>query len=289
MKKTGILTAICLCILFPACKAGNRPDAVPKTRIVSLAPSLTEIVFAVGAGDRLVGRTSACDYPASVTNVPVVGGFGMPSIEKLISINPSVVLEVDMDDKSLSKKFQDMGVKMEHVRCDRIADIPSAIRQIGGIAGESANAETIASTIEQKIQQYKQQALTITNRPKVFVEIWNDPVMTAGKESFVSELVYLAGGTNIGDQVSTPYYKISEEWVLAQNPDVIICLYMGSNIAASDCVKQRAGWNSLNAVINDRIYDRIQNDVVLRPGPRVLAGIEQLEKAIKGSETLKSK
>jgi iron complex transport system substrate-binding protein len=121
-------------------------------------------------------------------------------------------------------------------------------------------------------------------RPTVFVEVWHDPVTTAGKESFVADLIELAGGRNIGNEASTPYYTVSSEWVIARNPDVIIALYMagGTNVPP---VAGRAGWSAVAAVKNGRVYGNLNNDLILRPGPRVMEGAHLLRKCIDPAQT----
>jgi iron complex transport system substrate-binding protein len=117
----------------------------------------------------------------------------------------------------------------------------------------------------------------------VLVVIWNDPLITAGAKSYLSELVGIAGGRNIGDELEKDYYQVSAEWVVARDPEVILCFYMapGGNSPRADILK-RVGWSQVAAVRQARVYDRFNNDVILRPGPRVLAGIEALRKAIAG-------
>ena len=117
-------------------------------------------------------------------------------------------------------------------------------------------------------------------RPLVYIEIWNDPIYTIGKKSFLSELIYLAGGKNVGDESGREYFKASDEWVISKKPDIILCLYMARDTSAVDSVMARAGWNTVPAVRNRRVYDGFENNLVLRPGPRVLEGIKVLKEKI---------
>lgn len=257
-----------------------RPERDAGPRIVSLAPNLTEIVCAVNAGDRLVGRTTACNYPpAVVTNVPAVGGFGAPSLELLLKARPTIILEVDLADKSLADRLRELGIPMERVPCRNLDDIPAAIRRIGEIAG-APRAGPMADKLAAKIAELRQARRSPAAQPAVFVEIWDDPLTTAGKGSFLSELVALAGGRNVGDRVDKDFYVAAPEWVVAQNPDIILGFSGQPRSTALARMQDRPGWAGVNAVRTGRVYAGLNDDVLLRPGPRVLDGIEELRRCI---------
>lgn len=285
MKKRGLagmivngLISICL---YTGC--GRVDDGVRKQgeRVVSLAPSLTEIVYAVGGGNLMVGRTSYCNYPPEAASVTAVGGFGMPSFEKLVALQPTLVLEVDLAESAIAQKIDRLGLRRKRIKCSTLDDVPQAIREVAGLINCSEKGGKLARQISDEILRLRSEAASITNRPKVFVEIWGDPPQTVGKNSFVSDLVNLAGGANIGDEAANPYYQVSSEWVVSRNPDIILCLYMSSAKPVRDAVMNRSGWDGVSAVRAKRVYDGFNNDVMLRPGPRVLEGFEQLRKCIR--------
>lgn len=250
-------------------------------RVVSLAPSLTEIVCAVGAEDLLVGRTTACDYPPQVaTDVPAIGGFGVPSLEMLVSVSPTLVLDVALADESVGRKIENLGLLREQVRCRRLDDIPQAIRHIGRLLGKTKRAQVLAEELETRTAELRKEAAATRERPSVYVEIWHDPMTTAGKRTFLSELIHLAGGHNIGDEVDSEYFQVSPEWVVARNPDIILCFYMARNHGARTLVLTRAGWQQVRAIRNRAVYDGFDNNLILRPGPRVLQGLEALRTTI---------
>jgi len=252
-------------------------------RVVSLAPSLTEIVCAIGGEDLLVGRTTACDYPPHIVDrVPAVGGFGRPSMELLLTASPTLVLDVDLEDESVGQKIQNLGLRRERIACRHLDDIPEAIRTIGALIGRKRQAAALADPIAATILRLRKQGAG-AHRPRVYVEIWHDPMMTAGAGSFVSELVTLAGGYNVGDKAEKDYFKVSSEWIVAADPEVVVCLF-GSDIARPrDLVLQRAGWNGVTAVKRGAVYDDMNHDLILRPGPRVLESIEILRERIGGT------
>jgi iron complex transport system substrate-binding protein len=267
----------------PAPATGDRP------RLVSLAPSLTELVCAIGAADALVGRTSVCNYPAdTLAHVPVVGGFGEPSMERLVAARPTVVVEVDLADETMGRRIDALGLRRERIPCSRLDDVPKAARRLGELTGRRAEAEALAAQIERGVAALRHEAAAVTNRPGVFVEIWHDPVMTVGGGSFLSELVWLAGGSNVAAEVSREYFQVSGEWVVARNPDAVLCLYMGGPDGARAGVGRRPGWSGVAAVARGAVYDGFENDAMLRPGPRVLEGIEAMRRRIRDAADRRS-
>jgi len=258
----------------------NTKKATAKPRIVSLAPSLTEMIFAIGAGDQLVGRTSACDWPAAAARVPVIGSFGRPSLELLASIHPDLVIDVDLADEEIGKKISALGIQRETVSCKSPDDIPAVLKKLGKMTGHTREADSLALSISNGLAAFKQKAQNLKKKKTVYLEIWNDPFWTGGKGSYTSALIAYAGGQNIGDVVRKDYFEISQEWVIKKSPDVIACMYMAKESIAADNVLNRLGWGSITAVKNHQVYDRFDNSLFLRPGPRVLEGIAQLYRKI---------
>ena len=279
---SAALPAVALWLLFVAgCRKPERGIGTPGERVVSLAPSVTEIVCAVGGAGLLVGRTSACDYPPeSVTKVPIIGGFGAPSLERLIAARPTLVLDVDLADDTLATQLQAAGLRRERVRCRGLADIPDALLQVGALLHREQVAGGLAESLRTQIAALRREDTAVTNRPAVYVEIWNDPLTTVGRGTFISDLVHLAGGRNLGDEVEREYFTVSPEWVLARNPDVILCFYMTPDAGARALVLKRSGWQHLGAIRRGAVYDGFDNNVVLRPGPRVLEGIKAIRRAL---------
>ena len=283
----------------------RQPDPAPAgPRIVSLAPNLTEIVCAVGALDALVGRTSACDYPPEIIkSVPVIGGFGAPSMDRLLKTRPTLILDVALEDETVANLMTQLGVRRVRVPCATLDDIPTAVLTIGRLAHFESAAQPLAERIRRKVAERRaaleERKASGQTTPTVFVEIWGDPLMTVGRNSFVSELVALAGGRNLGNEVTNKdYFPVSSEWVIARNPDIILCLYMtkGSGRTTDDRQQTsetgdpkskiwirlagRTGWAQIKAVREGHVYGGFDNNLILRPGPRVLQGIEALQTCI---------
>jgi len=271
--------------LAPGCAKRAPESPAGDVRIVSLAPNITEIVCALGARNKLVGRTSACNFPPDlVGGVPVIGGFGAPSLEMLLAATPTLILEVDLADETLGHKIDNLGVRRERVACGNLDEISEAVAAIGTLIGEEKRGQELVDELAVGIAKARLRARAVTNRPAVLVEVWGDPITTAGRGSFVSELVELAGGRNIGDEVNKPYYQVSPEWVVSRDPEVIVCLYMAHSAPVRETVMRRSGWASVSAVRTGRVHDGLNNDRLLRPGPRVLEGAEELRRRIQEGE-----
>lgn len=283
----------CLCLLLPlvgGCGRSPQP-AVPEdshettapVRVVSLAPNLTEMICAIGAADRLVGRTNVCDYPAdALRGVPVVGGFGAPSLERLVEARPTLVVEVDLADESVARKIRHLGMAHRRVPCRTLADIPVALRTLGALLGCEAAAEAQATAFEADLARLRAALPPAAERPTVYAEIWGDPAMTAGKDSLVGELITLAGGRNLGDAFSRDYVQVSTEWVIKEDPAVILCFYELAGTSPRAAVARRTGWGLMRAVRAGSVHDGFDINLVLKPGPRVLQSVPLLRAAILG-------
>jgi len=242
-------------------------------RVVSLAPSLTEIIYAIGATNELVGRSSACKYPASITNVPIAGDFGIPALEALVLCKPQLVLSVDLAEKNSADAIKRLGIRHESISCRSLDEIAAAIRTVGKLLHHEPAADKLAGDFADRLAVLRKQ-MPVKKR-RVFLEVWNDPLVTAGKRSFLNELLALAGGDNIASDVDRDFYQISPEAVLARDPEVIILLKAGN----SDVAK-RSGWSQLSAVKSNRICRDLDRDLLEVPGPRVLQAVDSLKRCI---------
>ncbi len=268
-------------LALSGCRRAEPPRANPVSgpRIVSLAPNLTEMIFAVGAGSNLVGRTSACDYPAESAAVPVVGGYGDPAFEMLLSLRPDRILYVDLLNKDFPARLKERGLDARLIRCLHLDDIPAALAEVGELAGQAARGRALADSLRAEFDAARA-AVPARGRPRVFVELWDDPLYTVGRGSFVSELVTLAGGTNIGDEVESPYFTASPEWVISRNPEVILCLFMGDSADNTNRVARVPAFASLAAVKDGRLYSGFDLSEMLRPGPRVMNSVAALRRCL---------
>jgi iron complex transport system substrate-binding protein len=248
----------------------------PAPRIVSLAPSLTEILFAIGAGGCVVGRTDVCNYPTEATAVPVVGGFGKPSIEALAAQKPTHIFSVDLEDQSLPLLFTRLGWRSERIPCSRLDDIPNAVLAVGRLSGRTNAAVRLADEIRTGVASRLPAAGRTATPPSVLVIVWWEPLMTVGRPSFIADLVALAGGRIITSDIDRDYFTVSEEWVLRQNPDVILSLGAATPGGTLGRLRGTTGWRALQSVKDGRVYDAFDPDIVCRPGPRILTAADQI-------------
>ncbi len=267
-----------LILLLSGCaRPAPQPDD-SRLRLVSTAPNLTEIVCALGAGDLLAGRTESCDYPPEIVpRVPVTGGFGTPYLEPLLAARPTHVLETVLADPDFARRLGALHIPVVHVPCTRLDEIPGAILQLGGLTGRAAEAQRLAGAIRDGIGAARADNAARGQRPRVLLLFAPDTPITAGRNAFVSELLELAGGDNVAGSLIIDYYHVSLEWVITQDPDILLCLFETRARDPYTLFEPQTGWSALSAVRQRRVYTVADLSTVSRPGPRVLAGLAQLK------------
>jgi iron complex transport system substrate-binding protein len=249
-------------------------------RVVSLSPCLTETIFKLGGGDRLVGRTSACDYPRKVSEIECVGGFGKPSLEKLLSLKPTVVVASALADPAVRTTIERVGVKFVMLSTKSIDDYYATVKTLGDILGRPEAAAKEIERVRKGLAKYaaaNRKAIEKGwNPPRVYLEIWDKPFMTVGRRSFINDLITYAGGRNIAADRDEDYFNCSQEWIIRANPEVVICPAMKTGRIAD--VLGRRGWGGTAAVGNKRVYVDLNDDLIYRLGPRILEGVALLRK-----------
>lgn len=270
-----------IALLLSGCShSATQPDD-SHLRLVSTAPNLTECVFAVGAGDLLVGRTESCDFPpGSVDRIPITGGFATPYVEPLLAARPTHVLETVLADPDIRRRLDALHIPVVHVPCTRLDEIPGAVRQIGTLTHHDAEAQPLAAALRAGIDAARAENRCPTSCPRVLLLFSPDAPITAGRNAFVSELLRLAGGSNLGDESAIDYYHISLEWLLKRDPDIILCLFESSAQEPVTLFQKQTGWSALSAVRNRRVYTVPHLDTVCRPGPRLLEGLADLKRVL---------
>lgn len=267
---------IVLFILF----AGFSVHAEENLRVVSLSPSLTEIVFQLGKGSCLVGRSAVCNYPEKVSQIPVAGNLGSPYLEKLAALKPSVLMVSMFQDPSIRKTVENMGIKVLVVPIDSIDCYYSGVKELGKLLDCEAVAEKEIERVKTGLKKFNGNIRNTVpeKRPLVYLEVWNNPLMTVGGKSFINDFINYAGGKNVAGNEAKDYFTCSEEWVILSNPDIIISPSMGKE-QMKDILK-RSGWTGITAIKNKRVYLALNQDLIYRLGPRVLEGIELINKCI---------
>lgn len=269
-------------LLAAGCKPGREeaPRTADKLRIISTAPALTELVCAVGASDTLAGRTDVCNFPPEVTQrIPVTGKFAMPNIEQVIALKPTHLLECFLVNPSQKASLERFGIKVEHIHCSRMADIAPAIRRIGEITGHQDKAEKLASELEHELAQLRSDAAARNKVPRTLILLDHLTPITCGTNTFISEMVTLAGGNNIATSLKKEYDNISLEWIIEKDPELIICFF-DLKTDPVEFFRSRTGWKNIRAVKEGCIIVPGKTDIICRPGPRVTEGIKELRECI---------
>jgi iron complex transport system substrate-binding protein len=236
-------------------------------RIVSLAPSNTEILFALGLGEKVVGVTDWCDYPPEALEKEKVGSYDTPDIEKIVALNPDLILVAYGTTMDVINNLIGRGLTVFGIKSTDLDDLLNDIRTIGNITGKEAEAAALTSEMESRIKAVTDVTSELEERPSVFYIVWHDPLWTAGSETFIHELIEKGGGVNICQNI-TGYVTISIEEVVARNPEVIIASELSYNWASN-----ATELASTNASQTERIFT-CDDDLVQRPGPRLVEGLE---------------
>jgi iron complex transport system substrate-binding protein len=246
---------------FPA-KAG-------KMRLVTLAPNLAENCFALGQGSNIIASSEYTDFPEQAKKIPTIGAFSNPSLEKLLVLSPDLILVTDGTPLAVVERLRKMGRQVYADDPKSLSGIAGAIRSLSVVLGVPDRGFEVALSMHRSIARVVEMAKKLTGKPAVYVEIWNSPLMSAGKGTFVSDLISIAGGSNIADEANTPWPVLSEEYVISHNPDIIV---VASGLGVGD-VLGRAAFATVNAVKQGHVYDMV-GDYLFRPSPRIIKGLE---------------
>ena len=243
--------------------------AVPARRVVSLIPASTELLFALGAGSAVVGRTSYCDFPAAAKAVPDLGDGIKPNIEAVIASRPDLVILYNSgQNAAVAGRLRELGVAAVRINTDALSSVPRLSRMLGRLTGRPAAADSLAAVFDTALTSATRQ--TGPRRPKVLLLVWEQPPMTIGRGSFLSELVERAGGENLFADVSASSGVVSIEAVAARNPELIFTTVEGPSAFAN-----RPEWQIVPAVREHRFL-HVTGSEFNRPSPRAPQAIRQL-------------
>ena len=278
MKKIFFLIIIVLFVFFETSRDSYSYEG-KKLRIISLTPATTEILFALGLEDEIVGVSSFCDYPKKAQTKEKVGSFSQVNIEKVLFLKPDIIFCTGLEQAPVVKKLKELNLKVYVSDPADITGLFESIRDIGKLTRKEKEADALIGKMKTVLEEINSKVKRIPSkdRPKVFVEIWHDPLMTAAKGSFINELITLAGGINIAQDIMRAYSYFSPEQVIKRNPDVIILTYM-SQEQPLKILKARLGWKEISAVKKNRVFGDIEPDILLRPGPSLIEGLKEIHK-----------
>ncbi|MBI2868611.1 MAG: cobalamin-binding protein [Chloroflexi bacterium] len=258
-----------------------RLDRVPE-RIVSLAPTSTEILFALGLGDKVAGVTDYCDYPPEAKTKPSVGGYSNPSLEKLVAFAPDLVLVDDIHIKTVLPQLESRGITALGIDAESLEQMLEAISLVGSMTGKSKEAASLVQGLQSRIKSVtgKTAGLPVEQRPTVFYPVWPDPLMAGGAGTLHDELVTQAGGRNVAGSLSG-YASISLESVLQANPQVMVASvgHGTGEDAPFQFINNEARLSGTEARKNNRVY-QIDGNLTSRGGPRLVDGLEAMARLL---------
>jgi len=289
MKK--IIIIICLVLIFgqkqfPCAADNNSPEtgtvsSAGTPRYISLAPSTTEILFALGLDDEIVGVSTYCNYPQAAKSKPKVGDFSQPNMETIISLHPDYIFGTGLEQIPVILELKRIFPNIYVADPSTIGELLKTISDIGVITNRTKEAQELLRKMFGDIETVNALVKNIPQdkKVKIFVEIWHEPLMTAGKGSFVDELITMAGGINVAHDVIRPFCNYSSEKVISLDPECIIMTYMDKE-APLKLLESRFGWENISAVKNKRVFNDIDPDILLRPGPRITEGLKEIFKRL---------
>ena len=280
-------------------------EAIPK-RILSLSPSNTEILFAVGAGDNVVGVTDYCNYPAEVEarietdEIIRVGGYWNPSVEVIVSLKPDLILvsvaqctlktnncktncsrRCELTTKA-ANKLKSLGLNVLTISPHSIDDVLNNILSIGAATGNSPEANNLVENLRQRIDKVVIKSKGMAHKPKVYFEVWNNPYISVNSRTWIGNIISLAGGINVFGKAVSEWPIFQSEDVIQRNPDIMVFPVIAGVArfwGSFESVKNRVGWENINAVRTGSLYE-VSRDCISRPGPRLVESLEMLAEMI---------
>jgi iron complex transport system substrate-binding protein len=248
----------------------------PAAKVVSVAPANTEIAFALGAGGKLVGVTTLCDYPAEAKQIAKIGDFSNPSLEKIIALEPDLVLVTSGEQDRFRAKLADLGVATYMVDPTDLDELYTDLENVGDLMGVRDSADTVVGDMKEQVAAVAEKVAGAAT-PKVFFEIYGEPLMTAGTGTIIDDLVTTAGGVNMGAAAGDWYPQYNVEKLIEEDPQVYVAVKGSMSDPAA--IAERPGYDQLTAVGDGAVYI-IDDNLVTRPGPRVVLGLQQLAQMI---------
>ena len=251
----------------------------PAKRIISLAPSITEILFALGLNEEIAAVTKFCDYPEAALSKPKIGGFVNPDIEKIVSLKPDLIIGIrDGNRMDTVDRLNDFGFPVYLIDPKGFDGVMRTIKNIGNVVGREMESRRMIKDMVDK----RENIVILTrslSKPKVFFQVGDAPLITVGKGTLADDLIRLAGGRSISENEAASYPSYGIETILAKAPEIIIMSSMESRKDHMNLVKRWQNWKSIPAVKMNAIHV-IDSSLVDRPTPRVVEGLEALAKMI---------
>jgi iron complex transport system substrate-binding protein len=255
----------------------GRTVSVPDNplRVVSMAPCITEIVFALGEGDRLKGVTQHCDFPADAQSLPKIGSYVHPDLERIVALKPDLCIAVrDGNPGNVVAELEALGIPVYAVDPRNLDTAVDTVLEVGQLLNATTKAQHLANEMRARIERVKVRVAGTEGRPRVFFQIGTAPIVSAGTNTVINELIVAAGGQNLAEGPAS-YPLFSMEQVLALQPEVIIITSMTKELDTEQMSAEWRQYESLPAVRNNRIFI-VDADLFDRPTPRLINGLETL-------------
>jgi iron complex transport system substrate-binding protein len=261
----------------------------PAQKIISIAPSNTEILYALGAGSQVIGRDSFSDYPEEAKALPDVGGgWGELNTEQIVSLQPDLVLAAQINTAEQVKTLEDLGLTVFYLANPKDFDgLYTNLQTVARLTGRQTEAETLIASLKKRVHTVQEKVAPLSNHPLVFYELDStnpNAPYTSGPGTFIDLLINMAGAENLGSTLQAEWAQVSVEELIKRNPDMILLGdYVYGGIKPED-VAARPGWGAIKAVKEGKILP-FDDNLVSRPGPRLVDGLEALVKALHPDST----
>jgi len=250
----------------------NLPDH-PR-RLISIAPSITETLYELGLGDRLVADTDNCDYPSQARALPHVGAMVNPSLEKIVSLKPDLVLGTDeANRRETADQLERLGIPLYGVTAHTVEGAIQSVEDLGRILDWEQPTQKLVASLRARVAAVDKRVQG-QPRPKVLFVVWYRPLITAGNQTFISNVIRRAGGDSISDDMKMEWPHMGLETVLNRAPDVILFPKTEAFAPGVDEFQKLPGWRDLTAVKNHRLY--FIEETIMRPSPRLVDALEEL-------------
>ena len=243
-------------------------------RLVSLAPNITEIVYALGLGDELVGNTDNCDFPPQAKDKPHVGAMVNPSLERIVALKPDLALGTpEANRRETADQLERLGIPLYGVTASTLEGTLASIEDLGRILGRAAQARSLAAQMQARIDRVEKQTEG-RPKPKVLFVVWYRPLITVGPHTFIADVIRAAGGIPVGENLHGEWPRLSLEELLPLDPKVILFPKTESFSPSKQEFQTLPGWKNLQAVKEGRMF--FVSETIMRPGPRLVDALEEL-------------
>ncbi len=254
--------------------------------IISLAPSVTEVLFSLGLDNKVIGVTKFCDYPPKVPNlvdngeIEIVSEITTTNTEKVVSLNPSLVITAAGTPMDTINQLERLGIPVVGIEGENISDVISDIRLVGRATGTIEKAQEMIQDMEKEMNKITQKTSGISEdqKPRVFYEVGTNPLWTAGPGTFIHEIINLAGGINVAENIGKQYSSITEEEIITMKPDVFVIAVHGTEVPLSTVSSVKGRFEGIDAVEENRVYKLSPKEIDMfsRPGPRLIDALGKM-------------